>query len=750
MRASRRVLGSAWLVSLSTCTATSLSSAGLTSTPEGAAAAAPRPTGFGYRLTRSIDNDLGFLVALDTEHQRAFTGSDRGVLRYWNLDTGALLAEHPDRGSGYDAYISEDEGLVALDYDDHISVWRTADGSLLAEWEFPTEDTALSPDGRWLASCSPEGEVSLWESTTGELVNAWATTPGRRLTFGKSRNRLLGRSENDEGEAILWSVPEGREIARLAGARYLDRHYVRGQGPDCQVWRSEDGQSWLSASGVCRGISDDGTMLLTRTDSGWQRWSLAGRKLESTVQIDGYALTAADSPDASLLAVSLDEATQVWDTVSGQRLFQLPYASELRFWNGGRELLLRPVGGALTRVDLTTGRTIQMLPEGDLLGIHEDSIYTMSDSLTRWSAGDGQLQVRTAERLRVHSAELDASGRRIVGALGDGVQIWDAQTGERERRCEGLSDVHLVRWLPGDQVLVAEQSHTFVVDLTTCEPGPPIETTNGDFSPLYWDIAPQPGGAAFALPGAGGIWVFDGRRPEPMSVAPYGRAVDWAAGGMLAIADMDIIRVLTTTGELVGELGRGPLPRDESIQLGNDPGPTGIPWSGIWDDIALHPNGWLAVADESALVVFDVATGERRSETELELTNNQSARVSFDPTGRWLMVAIYTLATPHTLQVRAASDMSLVWSIGADPASTEVEASGRFFGFAWHPRGASLVVTRDSEDGAQVLAVEPKTWRVVELELRGRSYRLGEPRLSADGRRLLVPDGDDRLLIFDE
>src|SRR5262249_34333585 len=91
-------------------------------------------------------------------------------IRLWDLATGNLLREIRDgnRTKSYCALLFAPDGRwLAGAGRDSVCLWDPATGQLVREFPANGQAVACSPDGRLLAAPSPDGSVSVWDTTTG-------------------------------------------------------------------------------------------------------------------------------------------------------------------------------------------------------------------------------------------------------------------------------------------------------------------------------------------------------------------------------------------------------------------------------------------------------------------------------------------------------------------------------------------------------------------------------------------------------
>ena len=189
-----------------------------------------------------------------------------------------------------------------MDWDGNLSVRDVATGQQVARVQLggagQTKGLAFSPDGRWLASTTPEFHVYLWDVRTHQ--------PTKPLT-------------GHTGE--VFCVTFSRDGRRLASAS-LDR--------TVRVWDVEKGD----CQAILRGHTDDvftaafdpsGTLLATagRDRSVWL-WDLArGEEVARLPGHTSYIWSLAFSPDGATLASgSGDSTVRLWDTAPLRTRYQ--------------------------------------------------------------------------------------------------------------------------------------------------------------------------------------------------------------------------------------------------------------------------------------------------------------------------------------------------------------------------------------------------------------------------------------------
>ncbi len=231
-------------------------------------------------------------------------------LRLWDVATGTRRKEIQGPGARIlSVAVSPDGTLIAaVDWDGNLSVRDVATGQQVARIQLggrgQTKGLAFSPDGRRLASTTPEFHVYLWDVRTHQ--------PTKPLT-------------GHTGE--VFCVTFSRDGRRLASAS-LDR--------TVRVWDVEKGD----CQAILRGHTDDvftaafdpsGTLLATagRDRSVWL-WDLArGEEVARLPGHTSYIWSLAFSPDGATLASgSGDSTVRLWDTAPLRTRYQARHEAE--------------------------------------------------------------------------------------------------------------------------------------------------------------------------------------------------------------------------------------------------------------------------------------------------------------------------------------------------------------------------------------------------------------------------------------
>ena len=246
-----------------------------------------------------IGNANGFIFAADNTLLVAGSGSTTSsqVLMWRERDGATLTSQGGHAGSIYGVALSSDETLAASgDINGEVRLWSTVDGALLNTWQESANEKALghlafSPSGQMLATGGYDHIVRLWQVPGGELLHEFPehTSPIEELVFSQNGALMaVGRSY----DASLWRADSGKEINLL----------------------DAEGEPYRLANAVSVAFSPDGSLLAAGGDA-LLVWDTATGALLFELEI-GVLNTINDlafSADGALLAGGLRDGTvRIW------------------------------------------------------------------------------------------------------------------------------------------------------------------------------------------------------------------------------------------------------------------------------------------------------------------------------------------------------------------------------------------------------------------------------------------------------
>jgi RNA polymerase sigma factor (sigma-70 family) len=288
---------------------------------------------------------------------------------------------------------------------------------------------AYSPDGRYLVTGGPHGDLRVWDAAAGRQVAAPTEKPARvgEIAFSAD-GKLFATASNDDLTVRVWDAATGRVVRK---------------------W--DDNDAFKSVA-----FSPDGKTLASgNLDEEVLLWEIATGKLLRKWRAHRACISVVRfTPDGKeLVSGDLDEPLYVWDLESGkkqlslgclgeQRMFDLSRDGRLVAWLNGEGHW--PRAKLTVRVtDLATGKNVQVLhkveeggadfrgalafaPDGKTLaGGLRDTIYL-------WDAATGkELRRWVGDRRMVTSLAFAGDGKTLASSgLDSTIRLWDPATGK--------------------------------------------------------------------------------------------------------------------------------------------------------------------------------------------------------------------------------------------------------------------------------------------------------------------------------
>ncbi len=281
-------------------------------------------------------------------------------------------------------------------------------------------ETAITPDGKFIASSGEETSVRLWQTSGGSQVRALEgqAEPSKGLAICPDGS--LVASGSDDGTIRIWKLSDGSEIQSA-------------QAHDGFVFSVE--------------FSPDGSQIASAgRDKTIKIWNVSDLSLVTSVPAPmADDLIVALSPDLKSVAYfTKSKGINVWSTERNTKVTSLQnHAFEVRcgvFSNDGTLLAIGSADGVTRVWNASTGALVRELragssavgrvrfsPDGSLL-----LTGTADGTVQMWSVADGaELTKMAGHKGAIRGISISADNRTIVtGSADKSIRIWTVNDGK--------------------------------------------------------------------------------------------------------------------------------------------------------------------------------------------------------------------------------------------------------------------------------------------------------------------------------
>jgi WD40 repeat protein len=361
-----------------------------------------------------------------------------GSIPLWDISSHRTIRkfQHPG-GIASMAFSSDGKRLISAggyqgeDKDATLIVWDVATGMPTVTMDGHTEgitSALLNPNGQTLFSTDEQNVMRLWDTTSGQLLEArnWIAIDGNAIAFSPHGQDLI--AINPQRGLQLWDV-KTHDLIRIFAEQVRDI---------IDVAFSHDGQTITS-------INYDAVV---------HAWDADNSSLLRTFKIPGR--TAAFSPDDRTLASAQVHGDDIWllDLQTGQKFDILTttqpsgvgimefspqgqvlasasnsyFEPGIRIWDVKANKLLREVSKNSHGIS-----TMAFSPDGGILASSEYGGFVILQNINTEQAAPTQI----LHRLPGHAIAFSPDGHIIATSVENDVILWDTSSGQRLAQLKG-------------------------------------------------------------------------------------------------------------------------------------------------------------------------------------------------------------------------------------------------------------------------------------------------------------------------
>jgi eukaryotic-like serine/threonine-protein kinase len=530
--------------------------------------------------------------------------------------------------------------------------------------------SALSPDGRILATGGGDGRIQLWDPASGAVLAAFQASSNIIYCLAFSPDGTLLAAATATSDVHLWDVASRTLVAKLGGHR----------AAVLSVAFSRDGTMLASMAGY---------PYATDTPAELSLWDVASRRRTATLV--GHTSSSgwmSFSPDGRVLATPHGNGKVIlWDvsakTMAGELTGHTGLVLSVRFSPDGTLLATGGIDGSVRLWDSASGRMVA------LLGSHQGAVYSVAFS----PRGD----------------------RLVSGGLDHSLKLWNTKKHARVATFKGhTSRIFSVSYAPDDRsVATASLDGTAKIwDVTGTPESEIFDRHPGAFATI--DFSPNGRLMARSVLSEYETTLWDGPSWKKLAVIPHGQSSFSPDSRILATTSRqntltfwDVSQGHPTergTVSLPGPPALQPLfsPDGRRVALGSGTSAAAV---GIWDVAGRQRIGLLTEAPEKTETVaygFSrdgrfFATGYGNGSTRIWDARTWSKLTLLRGHGQKVQAVAFSPDSRH-LATGSGDTTVRVWDADftAEPIVLRGGA-GAVFSLAFSPDGETLAV--GSSDG---------------------------------------------------
>ena len=389
------------------------------------------------------------------------TGSGFGAVFVWDVQSGTCLSKHP--GGLNDFSFSPDSNSLALVSVLQMEVWDIQKQIYSVSLFSEGRSVCFSPDGKFLASGSPDGMGRVWDMDS---------MPMDGCSVGSPLDTASESSHEDVAEVVF--SPDGQFVASESSGTV-------------QIWQSETGNCYFEYEGHNPSFSSDSRIVISASQDGLRLFDVAAETSKFSPTQD-YARSPRLSPDGRLVAAVSRDSIQVWDiqqsTIISIPISNLGYISQLIFsptsdfiasahFNQGPRVWDARTGKLVTDLSRCPGAVrvryvLAFSPYSELFAFgrndDQDDFY-----LQLWDIQADACHITIASNERdgeIRAIIFSPNGQFVAASFRPNIQLWNTETGDLLLTIPCLSlHTRVDFWTGRDVVFVDGIGHEIVQSL---------------------------------------------------------------------------------------------------------------------------------------------------------------------------------------------------------------------------------------------------------------------------------------------
>lgn len=389
-------------------------------------------------------------IQFSPDGARIITAYQDGTAAVWDILTGTRIDLRAGEGLLATAISPDGRFLATGGTDAIVQIWRMDSKKAVAELQLSAKNIirtiAFSPDGRKLAIAGGES-AQLWDITANSEITS-LEHEGYVTTLAYSPDGKYLATGSGDGTVRLWDSktrspmgPPLRQDGPITSVVFgPDGRTLFSAATDLRIhqWEVPSGQSvsqlltTIHEGAVnAMAISPDGQTLAYATKNTSKLWNLAKAGMLATLNNEGTVTSLAFRPDGKLLATgSTEKGVELWNATTGAIMARL---------SGQERAVL----------------TVTFSPDGLLLASGSDDgtvrLWSENEEKTLFTLGG-----------RINAVAFSPDGARIATASSDKTaRVWDLPTARQVARIDQAADVLDVAFSPDGKFLATASDDNY-------------------------------------------------------------------------------------------------------------------------------------------------------------------------------------------------------------------------------------------------------------------------------------------------